>query len=85
MSLEAKGSHLSNESSAMGREAEASNGGPDTMGQKAKGPSSKRGPWGTLKILVGGAGQIKLTKDGNVLFHEMQIKHHTASQQDPYR
>ena len=25
------------------------------------------GPKGTLKMLVGGAGQIKLTKDGNVL------------------
>jgi T-complex protein 1 subunit zeta len=29
--------------------------------------------------LVGGAGQIKLTKDGNVLLHEMQIQHPTAA------
>ena len=29
------------------------------------------GPRGTLKMLVGGAGQVKLTKDGNVLLHEM--------------
>ncbi|CAM9584139.1 unnamed protein product [Heterosigma akashiwo] len=33
---------------------------------------------GTLKMLVGGAGQIKLTKDGKVLLHEMQIQHPTA-------
>lgn len=31
------------------------------------------GPKGTLKMLVGGAGQVKLTKDGRVLLHEMQI------------
>lgn len=37
------------------------------------------GPKGTLKMLVGGAGQIKVTKDGNVLLHEMQIQHPTAS------
>lgn len=37
------------------------------------------GPRGTLKMLVGGAGQIKLTKDGNVLLHEMQIQHPTAA------
>ena len=36
------------------------------------------GPRGTLKMLVGGAGQIKITKDGNVLLHEMQIQHPTA-------
>jgi len=30
-------------------------------------------------MLVGGAGQIKLTKDGNVLLHEMQIQHPTAA------
>jgi len=40
---------------------------------------SNLGPRGTLKMLVGGAGQIKLTKDGNVLLHEMQISHPTAS------
>lgn len=39
---------------------------------------SNLGPKGTLKMLVGGAGQIKLTKDGNVLLHEMQIQHPTA-------
>ncbi|CAM9769374.1 unnamed protein product [Chrysoparadoxa australica] len=37
------------------------------------------GPRGTLKMLVGGAGQIKLTKDGRVLLHEMQIQHPTAT------
>merc|ERR1719359_541515 len=40
---------------------------------------SNLGPRGTLKMLVGGAGQIKLTKDGNVLLHEMQIQHPTAT------
>jgi len=37
------------------------------------------GPKGTLKMLVSGAGDIKLTKDGNVLLREMQIQHPTAS------
>jgi T-complex protein 1 subunit zeta len=37
------------------------------------------GPKGTLKMLVGGAGQIKLTKDGSVLLSEMQIQHPTAT------
>nr|XP_004041977.3 T-complex protein 1 subunit zeta-2 isoform X8 [Gorilla gorilla gorilla] len=37
------------------------------------------GPKGTVKMLVSGAGDIKLTKDGNVLLHEMQIQHPTAS------
>lgn len=36
------------------------------------------GPRGTLKMLVDGAGAVKLTKDGNVLLHEMQIQHPTA-------
>ncbi|XP_062522455.1 T-complex protein 1 subunit zeta-like [Corticium candelabrum] len=40
---------------------------------------SNLGPKGTLKMLVSGAGDIKLTKDGNVLLHEMQIQHPTAS------
>ncbi len=40
---------------------------------------SNLGPRGTLKMPVGGAGQIKLTKDGNVLLHEMQIQHPTAT------
>ncbi len=35
---------------------------------------SNLGPRGTLKMLVGGAGQIKLTKDGCVLLKEMQIQ-----------
>lgn len=39
---------------------------------------SNLGPRGTLKMLVGGAGQIKLTKDGSVLLKEMQIQHPTA-------
>ncbi|KAG8194791.1 hypothetical protein JTE90_017232 [Oedothorax gibbosus] len=37
------------------------------------------GPKGTMKMLVSGAGDIKITKDGNVLLHEMQIKHPTAT------
>jgi len=37
------------------------------------------GPKGTLKMLVGGAGQVKLTKDGSVLLSEMQIQHPTAT------
>jgi len=37
------------------------------------------GPKGTIKMLVGGAGQVKLTKDGRILLHEMQIQHPTAS------
>ena len=36
---------------------------------------SNLGPRGTLKMLVGGAGQIKLTKDGGELLNEMQIQH----------
>ncbi|KDD71218.1 hypothetical protein H632_c5533p0, partial [Helicosporidium sp. ATCC 50920] len=35
-------------------------------------------PRGTIKMLVGGAGDIKLTKDGNVLLREMQIQNPTA-------
>ncbi len=36
------------------------------------------GPKGTIKMLVDGAGSIKLTKDGNVLLREMQIQNPTA-------
>mmetsp|Transcript_18797 Transcript_18797/g.41128 ORF Transcript_18797/g.41128 Transcript_18797/m.41128 type:complete len:536 (-) Transcript_18797:342-1949(-) len=36
------------------------------------------GPKGTIKMLVGGSGDLKLTKDGNVLLREMQIQHPTA-------
>eukprot|EP00727_Mastigamoeba_balamuthi_P010532 m51a1_g6100 putative t-complex protein 1 subunit zeta (554) ;mRNA; f:69207-71554 len=39
---------------------------------------SNLGPKGTIKMLVSGAGDIKITKDGNVLMHEMQIQHPTA-------
>ena len=39
---------------------------------------SNVGPKGTEKMLVGGAGQVKMTKDGNVLLHEMSIVHPTA-------
>lgn len=40
--------------------------------------------WATISCicyfrLVSGAGDIKITKDGNVLLHEMQIQHPTAS------
>ena len=37
------------------------------------------GPKGTLKMLVGGSGDIKLTKDGKTLLHEMQIQNPTAA------
>lgn len=37
------------------------------------------GPRGTMKMLVSGSGDIKITKDGNVLLREMQIQHPTAS------
>jgi T-complex protein 1 subunit zeta len=40
---------------------------------------SNLGPKGTLKMLVSGGGDIKVTKDGNLLVHEMQIRHPTAS------
>ena len=40
---------------------------------------SNLGPRGALKMLVGGAGQIKITKDGAVLLQEMQIQHPTAA------
>ncbi len=40
---------------------------------------SNIGPKGTLKMLVSGGGQIKITKDGRVLLHEMQIQHPTAT------
>ncbi|KXS16080.1 T-complex protein 1 zeta subunit [Gonapodya prolifera JEL478] len=37
------------------------------------------GPKGTIKMLVSGAGDIKLTKDGKVLLSEMQIQNPTAA------
>lgn len=40
---------------------------------------SPPGPRGTLKMLVDGAGQIKMTKDGKVLLSEMQIQNPTAA------
>ncbi|KAI8074852.1 T-complex protein 1 zeta subunit [Gongronella butleri] len=40
---------------------------------------SNLGPRGTIKMLVDGAGALKLTKDGKVLLTEMQIQHPTAS------
>lgn len=40
--------------------------------------ASNLGPSGTLKMLVDGAGAIKLTKDGSVLLKEMQIQNPTA-------
>ncbi|KAI9845438.1 MAG: T-complex protein 1 subunit zeta [Sclerophora amabilis] len=39
---------------------------------------SNLGPLGTIKMLVDGAGGIKLTKDGSVLLREMQIQNPTA-------
>lgn len=35
---------------------------------------SNLGPRGTIKMLVDGAGGIKMTKDGKVLLSEMQIQ-----------
>ncbi|KAK7204547.1 chaperonin Cpn60/TCP-1 family [Myxozyma melibiosi] len=40
--------------------------------------SSNLGPKGTIKMLVDGSGNIKLTKDGKVLLSEMQITNPTA-------
>lgn len=39
---------------------------------------SNLGPKGTIKMLVGGAGDIKITKDGKVLLDEMQIQNPTS-------
>ncbi|BAM79540.1 chaperonin containing TCP1, subunit 6a [Cyanidioschyzon merolae strain 10D] len=39
---------------------------------------SNLGPRGTLKLLVSGSGELKLTKDGAVLLHNMEIIHPTA-------
>nr|GEU33846.1 T-complex protein 1 subunit zeta 1 [Tanacetum cinerariifolium] len=39
---------------------------------------SNLGSKGAIKMLVGGAGDIKLTKDGNTLLKEMQIQNPTA-------
>jgi len=41
--------------------------------------ASNLGPRGTMKMLVSGAGDIKITKDGCVLLKEMQIQHPSAS------
>lgn len=40
---------------------------------------SNLGPKGTIKMLVSGAGDIKITKDGKVLLDEMQIQNPTSS------
>ncbi|GAA94925.1 uncharacterized protein L969DRAFT_65918 [Mixia osmundae IAM 14324] len=40
---------------------------------------SNLGPKGTIKMLVDGAGQLKMTKDGKVLLSEMQIQNPTAA------
>merc|ERR1712022_3975 len=40
---------------------------------------SNIGPSGTMKMLVGGAGDVTLTKDGNSLLTRMQIQHPTAT------
>jgi T-complex protein 1 subunit zeta len=40
---------------------------------------SNLGPRGTMKMLVSGSGDIKITKDGEVLLKEMHISHPTAS------
>ncbi|MDP2437064.1 MAG: T-complex protein 1 subunit zeta, partial [archaeon] len=41
--------------------------------------ASNLGPKGTIKMLVSGSGDIKLTKDGHVLLNEMQIASPTAA------
>lgn len=41
--------------------------------------SSNLGPNGTIKMLVSGAGDIKITKDGKVLLDEMQIQNPTSA------
>ncbi|ORY33410.1 putative t-complex protein 1 zeta subunit (tcp-1-zeta) [Naematelia encephala] len=40
---------------------------------------SNLGPRGTIKMLVDGSGNIKMTKDGKVLLSEMQIQNPTAA------
>eukprot|EP00992_Anisonema_acinus_P012858 TRINITY_DN8398_c0_g1_i2.p1 TRINITY_DN8398_c0_g1~~TRINITY_DN8398_c0_g1_i2.p1 ORF type:complete len:552 (+),score=154.28 TRINITY_DN8398_c0_g1_i2:59-1714(+) len=40
--------------------------------------STNLGPRGTMKMLVSGAGEIKLSKDGNVLLQDMQFQHPIA-------
>uniref|UniRef100_A0A0A9Y902 T-complex protein 1 subunit zeta n=1 Tax=Lygus hesperus TaxID=30085 RepID=A0A0A9Y902_LYGHE len=40
---------------------------------------SNLGPMGTMKMLVSGAGDVRITKDGNELLTNMQIMHPTAS------
>merc|ERR1712086_255945 len=40
---------------------------------------SNIGPTGTMKMLVDGAGDVTLTKDGNSLLSRMQIQHPTAT------
>ncbi|WVR07643.1 T-complex protein 1, zeta subunit [Kwoniella sp. DSM 27419] len=40
---------------------------------------SNLGPRGTIKMLVDGSGQLKMTKDGKVLLSEMQIQNPTAA------
>jgi len=40
---------------------------------------SNLGPRGSMKMLVSGGGDIKITKDGSVLLKEMQIQHPTAA------
>lgn len=40
---------------------------------------SNLGPNGTIKMLVSGAGDIKITKDGKVLLDEMQIQNPTSA------
>lgn len=37
------------------------------------------GPTGTLKMLIGGAGDIKITKDGAILLEELPIQHPTIA------
>ncbi|KAF8766490.1 T-complex protein 1 subunit zeta like protein [Argiope bruennichi] len=62
---------IARQAQALGVNIEAAKGLQDVL-------RTNLGPKGTMKMLVSGAGDIKITKDGNVLLHEMQIRHPTA-------
>ena len=72
MDSDRQGSEASRRDEALMRNLQAARGLQSIM-------KSNLGPKGTLKMLVSGSGSIKLTKDGNVLLHEMSIVHPTAS------
>jgi len=82
-SVESKG-RVYEETTSNGRSDHCCNGNARSLENKSRYQFislciNESGPKGTLKMLVNSSGQIKLTKDGNVLLHEMQIQHPTAS------